>query len=306
MSDTSKVQGASSSDIVSKFVFGGVAGMSATCVVQPLDLIKNRMQVLGADPANKGKNITTISVIKNVLKREGFLSFYNGLSAGLLRQVTYTTTRMGLFNSLNDYLTAQGKSGFFVQLGCGAISGGCAAVVGNPAEVSLIRMTADGRLPLDQRRNYSSVFNALARIVREEGVSRLWAGCGPTIGRSVLVNASQLCSYTQAKDKLHSTGYFTNKEGLPLRFCSAMVSGLITTTVSMPVDIAKTRLQNMKSAGVGKAEYSGTLDVLKKITKNEGFFNLWKGFFPYYFRLGPHTVLTFLILEKLGDLYRSR
>lgn len=40
---------------------------------------------------------------------------------------------------------------------------------GTPAEVALIRMTADGRLPLNERRNYKNVFDALFRIYREEG-----------------------------------------------------------------------------------------------------------------------------------------
>ena len=35
--------------------------------------------------------------------------------------------------------------------------------------------------------------------------------------------------------------------------------------------------------------------------KNEGFFSLWKGFTPYYFRLGPHTVLTFIFLEQVSN-----
>ena len=46
--------------------------------------------------------------------------------------------------------------------------------VGNPTEVALIRMTSDGRLPVEQRRGYTSVFNAVARIFREEGVLTLW------------------------------------------------------------------------------------------------------------------------------------
>ena len=36
-----------------------------------------------------------------------------------------------------------------------------------------------------------------------------------------------------------------------------------------------------------------------QVIKNEGFFSLWKGFTPYYFRLGPHTVLTFIFLEQV-------
>ena len=56
----------------------------------------------------------------------------------------------------------------------GIIAGGCGAVVGTPAEISLIRMTSDGRLPSEQRRGYKNVFDALFRITKEEGVMTLW------------------------------------------------------------------------------------------------------------------------------------
>ena len=36
----------------------------------------------------------------------------------------------------------------------------------------------------------------------------------------------------------------------------------------------------------------------------QGFFSLWKGFTPYYFRLGPHTVLTFIFLEQMNKAYK--
>ncbi|KAJ8963878.1 hypothetical protein NQ314_005314 [Rhamnusium bicolor] len=62
------------------------------------------------------------------------------------------------------------------------------------------------------------------------------------------------------------------------------------------------KIQNMKTIN-GKPEYSGPLDVLGKVIKNEGVFALWKGFAPYYFRLGPHTVLTFIFLEQMNGAY---
>lgn len=55
----------------------------------------------------------------------------------------------------------------------------------------------------------------------------------------------------------------------------------------------------------GKPEYSGGLDVLTKVVRNEGVFALWKGFTPYYARLGPHTVLTFIFLEQLNSAYNT-
>lgn len=44
-------------------------------------------------------------------------------------------------------------------------------------------------------------------------------------------------------------------------------------------------------------------DVWTKLVRSEGIFGLWKGFTPYYARLGPHTVLTFIFLEQFRQLY---
>ena len=67
-------------------------------------------------------------------------------------------------------------------------------------------MTSDGRLPEAERRNYRHAFDALFRVAREEGVTALWRGAVPTMGRAVVVNAAQLVSYSQAKQSLMSTG----------------------------------------------------------------------------------------------------
>ncbi|KAL3862102.1 hypothetical protein ACJMK2_008095 [Sinanodonta woodiana] len=283
-----------------KFLFGGSAGMTATLFVQPLDLVKNRMQLSGEGGRAK-EHKTSLHAIKSILKNEGFKGMYTGLSAGLLRQASYTTVRLGIYTSLFEKFSKGGKPpNFFMKAGIGITAGGIGAFVGTPAEVALIRMTADGRLPLAERRGYKNVFDALIRITREEGVLTLWRGCLPTVARAMVVNAAQLASYSQAKQFLLSTGYF--KDNLFLHFCASMISGLVTTAASMPVDIAKTRIQNMKTIN-GKPEYSGAFDVLFRTVKKEGFFSLWKGFTPYYARLGPHTVLTFIFLEQMNKLY---
>ena len=100
-----------------KFLFGGSAGMAATCFVQPLDLVKTRMQVSkdvgGAKPS-------TFSVISSVIKNEGIATLYTGLSAGLLRQATYTTTRLGIYTWLFETFSTDGKPpGFFMKAALG-------------------------------------------------------------------------------------------------------------------------------------------------------------------------------------------
>lgn len=47
-----------------------------------------------------------------------------------------------------------------------------------------------------------SVFDAWKRIIGEEGITALWTGCGPTIGRAMVVNVCQLCCQTQAKEEI--------------------------------------------------------------------------------------------------------
>lgn len=286
-----------------KFLFGGSAGMAATCFVQPLDLVKNRMQVMKSD--GTGKRPSSFSVISNIVKNEGLFTLYNGLSAGLLRQASYTTTRLGIYTWLFEKFSNPDGSppGFFMKAALGMTAGATGAFVGTPAEVALIRMTSDGNLPVDQRRNYSSVFNALFRIFREEGLLTLWTGTIPTMGRAMVVNAAQLASYSQAKQGILQTGYVN--DGIFCHFLASMFSGLVTTAASMPVDIAKTRIQNQKYVD-GKPEYKGAVDVIAKVVKNEGVTALWKGFTPYYFRLGPHTVLTFIFLEQMNKQYKIR
>lgn len=70
--------------------------MAATCVVHPMDVIKNRIQV-----QKERAGIRTI--MKSIYENEGFLKFYSGLTAGLVRQATYTTVRLGIYNQLQEY-----------------------------------------------------------------------------------------------------------------------------------------------------------------------------------------------------------
>lgn len=287
-----------------KFFFGGLAGMGATVIVQPFDLVKTRMQISGAGSGAKEFR-NSWHCIQTVISNEGPFGLYQGIGAALLRQATYTTGRLGVYTYLHDTYRAHFNKNPNVSASMvmGIIAGACGAFVGTPAEVALIRMASDGRLPIEERRNYRNVVDALSRIVREEGLTALWRGSLPTVGRAMVVNMTQLASYSQFKNYF-LTSSFQMEEGIKLHFVASMLSGFLTTITSMPLDIAKTRIQNQKYVN-GKPEYSGTFEVLGKVARHEGVFALWKGFTPYFCRLGPHTVLTFIFLEQLNEAYHN-
>ena len=217
---------------------------------------------------------------------------------------------MGVYTSCLNYVKEKndGKINFVEKMLCGMIGGACGAVVGNPAEITLIRTSADNRLPPEQRRGYTNCIQAIYRICKEEGVKTLWKGTSATVVRAMVLNAAQLGGYSQAKELYKDRWHLFKKDGLGLHIASSLTSGLFCTIVSLPVDIIKTRLQMMKCESIPSltcrgGEYNGCMDCVKKLVSQEGFFALWKGFTPYFFRLGPHTILTFVFLEQLNKLF---
>ena len=89
-------------------------------------------------------------------------------------------------------------------------------------------------------------------------------------------------------------GFNNSKDDLKLHFIASMGAALFCTIASLPADIVKTRLQQ-----TNKNQYTGMVDCFTQLIKKEGVLSLWKGFSPYFFRLGPQTVLTFIFLEFL-------
>jgi hypothetical protein len=76
------------------------------------------------------------------------MSLYNGLSAGLLRQATYTTARLGIFQIINAEAIKMNEGNplpLYQKALCGLAAGGLGALVGTPADLTLIRMQAGAR-----------------------------------------------------------------------------------------------------------------------------------------------------------------
>ena len=57
-------------------------------------------------------------------------------------------------------------------------------------------------LPKAERRNYKNVFDALFRIIKEEGVTTLWRGSVPTMSRAVSMNIGMLVTYDEIKERV--------------------------------------------------------------------------------------------------------
>ena len=269
------------------FVNGGLAGMVATSIVQPIDLIKVRLQMT---PKPGMPKPTAVGLVKEALSSGNPGALYVGLSAGLLRQAIYTTARMGLFQTFMDKLKARSTAtgqplGFTERAGASLAAGGLASILGTPADLALIRMQSDGKKPLAEQKNYRSVFHALSHISKSEGIGGLWAGGVPTVARAMALNFGQLATFSEAKVQLKKTDLSPNMQTL----CASAIGGFFASFCSLPFDFVKTRLQSQKRVRGVTPEYSGMVDCFVKVAKRDGILEFYRAFPAYYVRIAPHA-----------------
>lgn len=289
-----------------RFLFGTASVCTATMFTHPLDVVKVNMQLQGEGGA-RAAHSNSFYAARAILRTNGLVrGLYAGCSASLLRQCSYGTARLGIYGVLFDHFSADptfseaGKPPpFILKAAIGAAAGSLGSIIGTPFDLALVRMAADKRLPEAERRNYKNGFDAVRTVASDEGVGALWRGCLPTVSRCVVLNISQLAVYSEAKEFVQRG--LMLEDGLLVRVLSALVSGLASTTASVPLDTAKTRIQQSRGG-----QYSGMLDCLAKTVRNEGVTSLWKGWTPAYARLGPHTLITLVTLDSLKAAWSQR
>ncbi|XP_042198483.1 mitochondrial dicarboxylate carrier isoform X2 [Callorhinchus milii] len=228
----------------------------------------------------------------HVIRTDGFLALYNGLSASLCRQLTYSLTRFAIYETVRDRATGGSDRPlpFYQKVLLGAFGGFTGGFVGTPADMVNVRMQNDMKLPTHLRRNYKHAVDGIFRVFREEGLKKLFSGATMASSRGALVTIGQLACYDQAKQLVLATGFLS--DNFLTHFLSSFIAGGCATILCQPLDVLKTRLMN------SQGEYRGVLHCAM-VTSRLGPLGFYKGLVPAGIRLVPHTVLTFVFLEQL-------
>ncbi|KAJ2657331.1 hypothetical protein IWW48_004575 [Coemansia sp. RSA 1200] len=288
------------------FYFGGFAACAANFFTHPLDLLKVRLQTVkgAATSASGGGGGLLGQVVRTIYAEQGVLGFYNGISAAVLRQMTYSMARFATYETLKTQLASEdGTLPFYRMAAAGVVAGAVGGVCGTPADIVLVRLQNDGALPVEKRRNYRNAFDGLIRIARDEGAGGLFKGVAPNVSRAMLMTGSQLCSYDAFKQLLLASPYFS--DGLALHFSASFLAGFVATTISSPFDVVKTRIMNAGPAVAGGPR-RGLLQAMATIAREEGPLALYKGWTPAFVRMAPQTILTFIFLEQFRNVYWAR
>ncbi|XP_053610578.1 mitochondrial 2-oxoglutarate/malate carrier protein-like [Plodia interpunctella] len=272
---------------------GVIAGIVATCVTHPLDVLKLRLQVAPC-PCTTRQMATQIKIC------EGLRGFYCGLSSGLLRQVTYTATRLSIFDMLcrkyvrENYKRPTGRD----KMWLGIYAGLCGGFVGNPSEVVLVRRVIEGCQPPPSRCyccrcpcTYYGTLDALRKIVCADGFVGLFRGTTLTLLRSMVLSSVYVGTCRPMKDFVkQQTGV---RDPFTLCVSSAVAMSFVASILTSPIDVVKTFHQAPRWDCYKQRE------ILQCLIRYRGFSSLWRGFAPYFTRMAIHTIVTFMVLESL-------
>ena len=118
-------------------------------------------------------------------------------------------------------------------------------------------------------RNY---FAVLKEVLATEGVSGLWQGTSPGMMRAAVLTASQMATYDEVKRSIIRTFHWG--DDARTHFATSMLTGLVCTTATSPVDVLKTKMF------VNGGQYSSTLACARELFMAEGLRGFFKGKLP--------------------------
>ena len=264
-----------------EYVVGGASAISASCVTHPIDVLKVRMFIYGELQKSM---YPRLALIKEVYVEGGVPAFYRGLSATIVRQALFSTTRFGLFGQAKTWFKADNSA--LTMLASTMTAGGAAAIVGCPADVALVRMQS-GKWPA-----YRNVIHALKSMYLSEGLRSWYKGLGALVVRGMMVTSGQFITYDVLSRELKAKQMST----YTVSVASGLGAALAATVLSVPADVVKSRYMNSHA-------YKSSLDCFAKCYKIEGIRGLYKGFVPAYIRGAPQVTIMWVCYEQYSKLY---
>ncbi|KAG0050377.1 hypothetical protein BGZ83_004842 [Gryganskiella cystojenkinii] len=313
------------SDPVAHLVGGAVSGLCACVFVQPLDLIKTRLQQqqqahLAFIKANGQAGVTIAPLestiwktVGGIIKEGSVLSLWRGTAPTIVRNVPGAAMYFTVLNESRTLLARRkinGRERTDTQSGTSAlpklsntenlVAGGASrAAIGfvmMPATVIKVRYESN-------LYNYKSMSGAFSSIFRTEGIRGLWAGFGATAMRDAPLAGLYVLFYEQCKARLAdlkaSSAYF-DVSTPTIHLVSGVAAGFLSTTLTHPFDMLKTRMQ------LKPAEYRNVLQGARKVLLEEGAIGFLDGILVRTVRKSIHSAISWTVYEEVVRWHMAR
>ena len=263
---------------------GGVAGTIASCITNPLEVIKSQMQssltskVAYGELASSGN--APIQIARRILQVDGVKGFWRGLRPTLIGVIPTRSIYFYVYEQSKNKLALTNKEwlpegGMGNALLSGFAAGAASTTVTNPLWLVKTRM----QLMADQsvgQAIYKNHREVVLRIMREEGIGGFYRGLSANYWICT-EGALQFLMYEQIKAYMLDRGNAQReRDGLEpaeklskwILFVSAACAKSCAALTTYPFLVARTRMREQARSGVFK--YNGMWQTIGVVTKEEG------------------------------------
>ncbi|KAF9526275.1 mitochondrial FAD carrier protein [Crepidotus variabilis] len=287
------------------------AGVVTTLCMNPLDLLKVKLQTTTTNPTSGvGKHIW--STLKGIQQSQGWKGLYRGLSPN----ITGNASSWGLYFLFYNMLKKHASDGDITKplsapqyLLCSAEASAVTAVMTNPLWLIRVRMFAS---TADTPKAYRGLWDGISTIVRNEGPAGLFRGTSLALV-GVSTGALQFVAYEKMKTwgferkrrQYEQAGktYDAHTDKLSNLSYSLMSisSKYVALAATYPYQVVRARIQNNAQVHL----FPTIPATIKRTWADEGARGFFRGLGANCLRVLPGTMVTFVVYENLAWLLRT-
>ncbi|KAI8075156.1 mitochondrial carrier domain-containing protein [Gongronella butleri] len=296
---------------------GALSGMVACITLQPLDLIKTRLQQQKQDhlaflrEAKKSgllvspQTSTMYSTVRDIIRSNGVSGLWRGTVPTILRNVpgsgmyffALAQTRETLARTRHHwqpYLAPRStkEQQQWENLVSGMFARGAVGYIMMPVTVVKVRYESNFY-------NYTSVSQAFGSIVKQDGIRGLFAGYGATFIRDAPFAGIYLFFYENCKQasKLWAEHHQYHVANALINLGSGVTAGVTATIITHPFDMLKTRMQLKPTI------YKNVLQSARKVLAEEGLMGFFDGISVRLIRKPLNSAIAWTIYEEVVRWY---
>lgn len=183
---------------VSRFLSGGMGGISSQLSIYPMETLKTQMMSNAG-----GQRRSMVDAFRTVYSLYGLRGLYRGLTIGLVGVFPYSAIDMSTFEALKlAYCRSTGKDepGVLALLAFGSISGSVGAASVYPLNLVRTRYQASGSPGHPQR--YNGIMDVAVKTWEAGGWKGFYRGLFPTLAKVVPAVSISYVVYEHTKRRL--------------------------------------------------------------------------------------------------------
>jgi solute carrier family 25 protein 38 len=308
------------------FYAGAFSGLVSTLCLQPLDVVKTRMQQ--GSQYIVSPNVTLrrvlsprnpLSIAASIVSDTGVFSLWRGTSPTIIRNCLGVGVYFVSLNAITNILQHSGDCDTHMPawktLLAGGLSRSLSATLLCPLSVLKTRYEAQ---VIDQRQG---VFGALVEVYKKERFRGLFSGLVPTIVRDAPYSASYFLIYLRVRESLSSlvspdnisklsptlnASYSPSEHHMitmSVSFVAGLVGGFAATFLTQPQDVIKTRMQ-LRVYAINQAQRKASiLETISLIYREEGLSGFFRGALPRFFKRCLGSAITWMIYEEFVSIF---